>query len=220
MRTRSPRHSLSWAFALAGIVLAALMLAACTPISVPLPATATLTPTETPTPLPTATLTLMPTPTFPPVIVETPADSDAALAATATPVASGPQSGDPYELVLSEAQINESTQQALAQQPNVPISNVYVRLEPGQLIAGGKALLGLFTFDVQAAATVSVQDGAAIPQITEIWVGGQPATGIVRTQLLNMLQPYLNQLTEADLPVTIDSVDITKGQMVITGQYK
>ncbi|MDH7486066.1 MAG: hypothetical protein QHJ81_07285 [Anaerolineae bacterium] len=192
-------------------------LATATPTA-PLPTIApSPTATSTPSPLP---LTPTPAPTSTPTATATPTRAITPTA-TATPQPTPAPTGVlPYRLTLTEKEVNELVQKGLAMQPNVPVSHVYVRLEPGQIAASGKARLGFFTLDVEAVATLTVEDGKPIPQIVEIRAGGQPLTGFLRAQAENLLRPYLQQWLQAETNVYVEEVDIQKGRMSITGRYR
>ena len=207
--------------------MAALIIACQPPLAFPPPLpTATLpsialspTATSTPRPLP---VTHTPTPTLTPSPTST---ATPTWAATPTPTATLRPTPTPtqvlrYRLTLSEEEVNELVQKGLAAQPSAPVSNVYVRLEPGQVIAGGRARLGFFTWNVEAVAAVTVEDGKAIPQIVEIRAGGQPLTGFLRAQAENLLRPYLQQWLQTETNVYVEEVDIQEGQISITGRYK
>lgn len=126
----------------------------------------------------------------------------------------------PYRLTLSEKEVNELVQKGLAMQPGVPVSHVYVRLETGQITVSGRARLGFFTLDVEAVATLTVEDGKPIPQIVEIRAGGQPLTGFLRAQAENLLRPYLQQWLQAETNIYVEEVVIEEGQISVTGWYK
>jgi hypothetical protein len=180
-----------------------LTLAACQ--AVPL---VSVVPTATSTPAPSPTPTQTPTP----LPTETPGP---------TPTRSGvPNTGDPYALVMSESEVNNVVQGALSGQTDVPLSDVYIRLDPGQAVASGKVALGFASLDLETAVTATVQNGRPVLQITEIKMGGQKAPSLVRDQVLRAAQPYLDQFSQFDLAVTIESIQIRKGQLRVTGTYK
>jgi len=135
-------------------------------------------------------------------------------------VEAGPRSGEPFELILTEQEITELAQKGVASQPDAPVSDVYVRLEPGQVIAGGKTRVGVITLNVEVVAEVIIQDGKPIPEIVDIRVDGNPLPGPLRAYLLDMMTPYLESWTQANLAVYVEDVEITRGQVRIVGRYK
>lgn len=195
-------------FAVVGCQSAGLQTVPATPTLAP-----TSTPTSTPTPTPTQTATSTPTPT----VVSLPT----ATATPTTPTEVGVYPGAPFELVLTEREVTDIAQKRLAAQPDSPLSDVYIRFEPGQVVAGGKVRMGLFlTLDAEVVAVIQVVDGKPVPEIVDVRVGGKPAPGPLRAQLQKMADPYLQRWAEANLAVTVEQVEITRGQARIVGQYK
>ncbi|HEY52221.1 MAG TPA: hypothetical protein G4N94_02055 [Caldilineae bacterium] len=208
----------------------ALLLASCSVIT-PTPAeiaenemalatftpTATTEPTSTPTPLPTHTPTPTPlptdTPTPVPTKVATAIPTRAALkpAATATP--------GKVTLVMKEADLNKMAQDALAQQSDVSVSNVRVDLQPGKIIFSGRAVLGFFPVDLEITATLPVVNGRPEPEIVGVKLNGEEAGGFIRAQVVNMIQPYLDQFAQTDLNFYVEKIVITNDEILITGQY-
>lgn len=125
-----------------------------------------------------------------------------------------------FELVLTEAELNQLLQDALAKQPDVPASNLYVALEPGLIVASGRAKVGFFTLDVEIAATVTVDDGKPMPEIVEIRAAGQPLSSFWQDQVVNMVNPYLEPWLQAEMNVYVEEVDIQEGQIRIGWRYK
>jgi hypothetical protein len=123
-------------------------------------------------------------------------------------------------MTVTEQQVNELAQKTLAGQSNVPVSDVQVRLEPGQIVGSGKVRFGFLTFDIEITAIISVKDGRPVPEITGIKVGGQPLGEPFRSQVLNMITPYLDRMAQADLAVIVEGVEITSDQIRIVGRYK
>jgi len=203
------------------LALAAVLIFACQPpvVTTSLPETATSKPptaTRTPSPLPA---TSTPTPTFIPSPTPTATPTEAA---TPTPtIASTPTPTEAiFELVLTEAEVNQLLQDGLAKQSDVPVSNLYVRLQPGLIVTSGRTRVGFFTVDVEVTATVTVEDGKPIPEIVAIRAAGQPLTGFLRAQVENMLDPHLQRWLQTETNVYVEEVEILEGQLRITGRRK
>ena len=200
---------------------AAVLIFACQPpvVTTSLPETATSKPstaTRTPSPLPA---TSTPTPTFIPSPTPTATPTEAATptpttASTPTPTVAV------FELILTEAEVNQLLQDGLAKQSDVPVSNLYVRLQPGLIVTSGRTLVGFFTVDVEVTATVTVEDGKPIPEIVAIRAAGQPLTGFLRAQVENMLAPHLQRWLQTETNVYVEEVEILEGQLRITGRRK
>jgi hypothetical protein len=123
-----------------------------------------------------------------------------------------------FELILTEAEVNQLLQDGLAKQSDVPVSNLYVRLQPGLIVTSGRTRVGFFTVDVEVMATVTVEDGKPIPEIVAIRAVGQPLTGFLRAQVENMLAPHLQRWLQTETNVYVEEVEILEGQLRITGR--
>jgi len=191
------------------VLIVAVLTVACQGPAPSTPTAALSLPTSTPTAAPSPTPTHTPTPT---------------KAATPTPTATPAPIATPelFEVVLTEQQLTELAQKGIARDPDSPVNaeSVYVRLEPGQVVAGGETQVLLLTMDVEVVAEVDVQDGKPLPKIVDIRVDGRQVPAPLRTTLLKMADPYLQRWTEADLAVYIEDVEITRGQARIVGRYK
>ena len=211
----------------------ALTLSSCT-VTTPVPAevssadvelatftpTPTTEPTETPTPLPTSTPTATPLPTDTP----TPAPTKAATATSAPkkPAVKPAATATPGKVtvVLKEADLNKMAQDALAQQSDVAVSNVRIDLQPGQIVFSGRAVVGFFPVNLEITATLPVVNGRPEPQIVGVKLNGEESGGFIRNQVVNMIQPYLNQFAATDLNLVVEKIVITDTEIQITGQYK
>ncbi len=205
------------------ILIVVAIVVACQPsvVTTPAPAGTPVAAGATPTPLPTDTPTPTATPSPTPSPTPTPTRSP-----TPVPEAAGGDeepaslSGQPFRMTLMEAEVNELAQDALATQANVPVSDVTVRLKDGQIVAGGRVRVAFLTVNAELTGIVPVKNGKPAPEIVEIKVNGQPISGVLRTQIMNMITPYLEQLAQADLAVIVEDVRITPGRIRIVGEYK
>jgi hypothetical protein len=122
--------------------------------------------------------------------------------------------------VLDEAEANRLLLQALAVRPDVPISDVRVRFEPGLVVASGTTRVGFFALGVEVSATVVIVDGKPVPEIVEIRAAGQPLGGFLRAQVESMIAPYVEQWLETETNVYFDEVEILEGEIRVTGRFK
>lgn len=207
----------AWIGILALVIVTLVIACQRTALVTPAPA-GTVVPDNTPTPLPTDT----PTPTATPSPTPTPRPTRTPTPATSSDLEEEPASlsGQAFEMTLTEQEVNELAQDALATQSNVPISDPRVRLEEGQMVASGQVQVGFFNVNVELTGIVPVENGKPAPEIVGIKVNGQPISGLLRTQLMNMITPYLNQLAQADLAVDFEEFEFTPSRVHITGQYK
>ncbi len=204
-------------------IIVAALVGACqaAAVTTPSPAGTSVVSGDTPTPLPTntptPTATPSPTPSPTPTPTRTPTPVPESAGGADEPMS---LSGQPFRMTLTESEVNELAQEALATQANVPVSDVTVRLEDGQIVAGGRVRVAFLTVNAELTGIVPVKNGKPAPEIVEIKVNGQPISGVLRTQIMNMITPYLEQLAQADLAVNVEDVQITPGRIQVVGQYK
>ena len=121
---------------------------------------------------------------------------------------------------MKEADLNKMARDALAQQSDVSVSNVRVDLQPGKIIFSGRAVLGFFPVDLEITSTLPVVNGRPEPEIVGVKLNGEEAGGFIRTQVVNMIQPYLDQFAQTDLNFYVEKIVITNDEILITGQYQ
>ena len=177
--------------------------------------TPTSAPTETPTSTPTGTPTRRATRTPTRRATRTPTRKPT-VAPTLTPTPTVLR----YDVTLTEAQVNKLVSDGLAQQPDTPVRDVKVRLEPDLIVTSGRARVGFLTVDMEIDATLTAEGGKAVPEIVEIRAAGQPLTGILRSQVESMIAPYLRQWLQSDTNIYVDEVRVRRGTIRIMGRYK
>lgn len=163
-------------------------------------------PTPTPTPLPTAT----PTPTPAPTPTPKPAVTERGAVGAAT--AGG------VEIVTTEQQLNEMLQTALATQQDLPLSDLLVRLDPGQIIGTGRLAFGFINANVQLSLGLSAVDGKVIPTNIEILLDGKPVPALLQSQVDAMTAPLVEEASRADYGFYVESVEITDDAIRISGK--
>lgn len=136
---------------------------------------------------------------------------------TPTPAATATPAPGSFEIILTEADLNQSLGRAV-QDASAPLQDVAVDLQPGLFIVTGRAVLGFFPVDLRIASTVAVQDGKAQAQIQEVQVNGRVAGAAVRQQVDRLLAPYLSQIANLGEGATLQTVEIGEGQVRIVGQ--
>lgn len=177
------------------VILLAFALAACGGSAEPTP---TLQPTATPTPIPT------PTPTPAPE----PAATDAAVA----------PAGAAGGYVVTEQQINDMLQEAIAGQQDLPVSDLTVDLQPNLIVGTGKVALGFINAAFQLSLRVEAVDGKVVPEVAEILLDGKPVAPFLKGQIDNMTAPFIEQASSADYGFYVESVTITDDEIRIAAQ--
>lgn len=177
------------------VILLAFALAACGGSAEP-----------TPTPQPTATPTPIPTPT--PTPAPEPAATDAAVA----------PAGAAGGYVVTEQQINDMLQEAIAGQQDLPVSDLTVDLQPNLIVGTGKVALGFINAAFQLSLRVEAVDGKVVPEVAEILLDGKPVAPFLKGQIDNMTAPFIEQASSADYGFYVESVTITDDEIRIAAQ--
>ena len=215
-----------------GIYLPQRAKVASTP-TVQTPATPTITarPTTTATPPTTASVPTTPPPTrtvvTPPTVMPptvTPARPTASPAPSLiTSVADLEQSinagqhGVPFSIIFSEQEIGNEIAAYMSSSADLPFSDVTVKLQPGVAIISGKVKVLGFNIAATATTTVVIVDGRLRLKVLKLDTLGGFLPGAVKDQLIKMIEQQSDLPLLADLPVTIQSVDIQTGQAVVEG---
>ncbi len=160
----------------------------------------------TPTPQPTASPTPIPTPT--PTPAPQPAATDAAVA----------PAGADGGYVVTEQQINDMLQEAIAGQQDLPVSDLTVDLQPDLIVGTGKVALGFINAAFQLSLRVEAVDGKVVPEVAEILLDGKPVAPFLKGQIDNMTAPFIEQASSADYGFYVESVTITDDEIRIAGQ--
>jgi hypothetical protein len=120
--------------------------------------------------------------------------------------------------VTTEQQLNAMLQTALADQQDLPISDVSVRLDPGVIVGSGKLALGFFNAAVQLSLGLNAVDGKVIPTNIEILLDGKPVPAMLQSQVDAMTAPLIEEASQADYGFYVESVEITDDAIRIVGQ--
>ncbi len=166
------------------------------------PPTATPSPTHTPSPRPTYT----PTPT-PQLLTALPEEEEDV------------PFPEPYVLVLSEGDMNQLVQRGLSTQADIPLTGVSVDLQPGQIVIRGQVRIGFIPVGMEMVVKIPVVNSRPVPEIQAIRVGGRDLGEPLRSSILNLVTPYLDQLAQADLKVDLETVTITDEEIRLVGRY-
>ena len=140
-----------------------------------------------------------------------------APAPDATDAAVAPAS-DASGYVVTEQQINDMLQEAIADQPDLPVSDLTVDLQPDLIVGTGKVALGFFNAAFQLSLRVEAVDGKVVPEVAEILLDGKPVAPFLQGQIDNMTAPFIEQASSADYGFYVESVTITDDEIRIAAQ--
>jgi uncharacterized protein YpmS len=125
-------------------------------------------------------------------------------------------------VVMTEEQLTSYVAVKLAEEPDVPITDVQIFLRDGQMTLTGNAKVGALTAPATMAIDVTVdEDGKLAVEITDADFGPVPVPSSMLDSLNDSLQESLtNELTIDSTQVTIQSIAIADGKMSFSGIVK
>ena len=93
----------------------------------------------------------------------------------------------------------------------------YTEIEvPGTDVDGGQ----FFPVELEITSTLPVVNGRPEPEIVGVKLNGEESGGFIRSQVVNMIQPYLDQFAQTDLNLYVEKIVITDDEILITGRYQ
>lgn len=150
--------------------------------------------------------------------VAAPTAMPAQVAALAAQVAGG-QHGAPYQLSLTDDELSDTAGYFLAQSPDVPFSQVRVRVIGGRVEATAVTTGLAVAVPVRVQANVIARDGAPVVQVTDVGLGGMPLPAFAREQVLREANQAVD-LSRYYMPVTVDSIVLRDGVLEARGTVK
>lgn len=162
--------------------------------------------------LPTATLPRAPAPA-----TATPAPGElTTIDQISQAIASG-RSGQRFRVSFTEQQISDEINTYLQDNPDVAFRDISVQLQPGVAIINGKAQVLTFDVGFKATTTIILVNGRPRLKVQQIEVAGAVVPGVVKDLIAQMIEQQADLPLLADLPVTIQQVEIQQGQVVVSG---
>jgi uncharacterized protein YpmS len=136
-------------------------------------------------------------------------------------VSAGFQETGQINTSLTEQQITSIVAQALAQQPDLPVTEPQVSLQNGQMILTGKVKVGLVTTEAKIVFEPSVQNGEFQVTILSANFGSLPLPESALQQISDTMNQNLNQFISVEgRAIEIESVTIADGLLTLTGKAR
>jgi hypothetical protein len=214
--------------------------AATTPAALPTPRpqqASSPTHTAAPTPTRVASATQPPTPT-----TAGPRTATPSVPASATPRPAAPQPtatpglltsideitgaveagrhGAPFRLVFSEQEISEELLGFVQSSGDITFTDLQLTLQQGYAGLSGKARISPFSISFKAKLTVAIVDGQPRLKVEQLDMLGGLVPGFIKDRLIQMIEQSADVPLLADLPVTIERVDIEPEQAIVTGNLR
>lgn len=129
------------------------------------------------------------------------------------------QHGQPYRLVLSDDELTALAGAFLAQRSDVPFTRVRVAVNGGKIVVDGVTRGLAVTVPVRVVGTVTTGGGLPRARIEDLSLGDVALPNFVRERVLQDANASLD-FSRYDLPVTVDSLDLGAGGVIIAGRLK
>jgi hypothetical protein len=156
------------------------------------------------------------TPTVTPTLIPT-LDAQVLEGQLATAVAGFNGTG-PINLSLNEQQITSLVAQALAQQPDIPVTEPQVTLQNGQMILTGNVEIGSISTEVKVVFEPTVQNGQFRVNILSANFGSLPLPDSALQQISDTMNENLTRFISANgRSIEVESVAIADGLLTLTG---
>jgi hypothetical protein len=137
---------------------------------------------------------------------------------TVSPTLPATPSG-PFTVTLTDQQLTAAANDYLAQHPEVPFSDLQVRVHPDGVEVTGKARVGGLSVPVRTWGVVTVVDDVPYFQVTNVDLGQAPLPGSIKNIITALLDQSVD-LSQFNLPMVVQDIQLGEGQMTITGTAK
>ncbi len=132
---------------------------------------------------------------------------------------SGTHSGEPFEVTVTNRELEEAIAWYVERRPQIPFRNPQVSIDEDGVEARGEAHLGKFKLPVSGRATIFVQDGLPIVTVEQLQLGKVGLPGLVLTQVEAEVDKQINMRQE-DLPVVIEDMELDEGRLMVRGTIR
>jgi hypothetical protein len=127
--------------------------------------------------------------------------------------------GTPYTLTLTDDELTATARYFLAQQPDVPFSQVWLAVVDGHLEATGVTAGLAVAVPVRVVANVAAQNGSPVLTVSDLDIGGLALPSFVHDQILAEANRAVD-LSRYALPMTVDTVTLRPGAFEARGTLK
>ena len=127
--------------------------------------------------------------------------------------------GAAYAVSLTNDDLTATARHFLARREDVPFTQVRLVVSGGLIEADGVTTGLAIPIPVRVIASLEARDGAPLVRVVDISVGGLSLPVFVRAQVLRDANRTVD-LSQYDLPVTVDTVELRPGILVVEGTVK
>ena len=122
----------------------------------------------------------------------------------------------PFELTATEDQLNTLLQDRI-KTGNLPVNNLRLGLQSGQIILQGDAKYKGITAPATLSGTLEPRDGGVRFEVQSLTIGGFPAPDGWKDKIERTVGQNLDKFFRGERDAHIDTVKIEPGQLTVTG---
>jgi hypothetical protein len=131
----------------------------------------------------------------------------------------GTHHGEGFALHVTAQEASESIAWFLSNHPEIPFHYPCIAFHPDELEAWGEAgILGL-RLSIHGRATMVLEDGVPIVTLTDLGVAGAPVPGFVLHAIQDAIYEQVD-LSNRDLPVVFERLELQEGELVASGTIR
>lgn len=132
---------------------------------------------------------------------------------------SGAHGGEPFELTLSEREVEEALAWYSQEHSGLPLGDAHVSITSDGIEVSGEAHAGAARIPLSARADILLNEGVPLLAVSEIQVGEMGLPDFVRFELEDQLNRYLT-LRGGELPVVIEELELFDGRLTVRGSIR
>ena len=134
-------------------------------------------------------------------------------------VSAGIHQGEPFEITVTNGELEETIAWYLERQPDIPFRNPQVSIDPDGLEAQVEAHLGTLQLPLSGRANILLHEAVPLITIEQLEVAQTGLPDFVLLQIQDGLNRQLN-MREEDLPLIIEGLELEEGRLTVRGNIR
>jgi len=128
-------------------------------------------------------------------------------------------SGERFELTVTDQEAAQSIAWFIGDPPRIPFSNPRIEFHPNEIKAWGNVeLLGL-RLSIHGRAMMVLENGVPVVTLIDTKVAGAPVPGFVLDAVQDAIYDQVD-LSNRELPVIFETLELREGQVVASGTFR
>ncbi len=141
------------------------------------------------------------------------------LAALRERLIEGGHSGEPFTVVVTNQEGEETIAWYLERHPQVPFGNPRVEIHQDEIEAWGEANVAGLRVSLHGRARIVLQGGVPVVTVQDLGMAGLSVPGFVRQRIQQEVDARFDVNPET-FPVSISHFELTEGQAVVEGTIR